>query len=571
MKGIIMENTIYNKKLLLTGLFLGMFFASLDQTVVGTAMPRIISDLGGLGIMAWVTTAYMLTSTTIVPVAGKMADLFGRRIIYVTGIIIFMLGSALCGLSQNMTELIIFRGIQGIGGGIIMPMSMTIIGDIFPPDKRGKMQGLMGAMFGLSSIVGPAIGGYMVDNTSWHWIFYVNLPVGILAAIAIFNGLSGEKPLRDKVVVDYAGVVTLVLGVVSLLLALSLGGKEYPWGSWQVISLFVTAGVILAAFIKIELGAEEPVLSLDLFKNRTFVVANILGFLTGLGMFGSMIFLPLFLQGVIGVNATSSGNTMIPMMMAMIASSVIGGRLITKVPFKAMFVTGMSFMALSFYLLSNMGIHTSQLQAIFNIVFLGLGMGFIMPTVTIAVQNAFPAKQRGVATSATQFFRSIGGTLGVTVLSAVMNHESLLHLNQNFFPAIDKIKGLQSGPVGALLQKGHENPQSLFNILLSPEIMNRLPDQLKEVFSLPLKSALASSLHNVFLVSMGIAIAGIFASLLMGKDKVRKTEPKPFFEEAGKELLAEGIGTGELLPDLEPDLVTRKRQSVNSKLSGKIT
>lgn len=240
------------RNILLTGLFLGLFFASLDQTVVGTAMPRIIGDLGGLSIMAWVTTAYMLTSTTVVPIAGKLADLFGRRIIYVTGITVFMIGSALCGTSSNMTELIVYRALQGIGGGIMMPMSMTIVGDIFPPEERGKWQGLMGGIFGLSSVVGPTIGGYIVDNSSWQWVFYINLPVGILAAISIFAGLKGEKALVEKVVIDYAGAAMLIISTVSLLLGLNLGGTDYPWLSWQIIGMLLLAAVTAVLFVVIE-------------------------------------------------------------------------------------------------------------------------------------------------------------------------------------------------------------------------------------------------------------------------------------------------------------------------------
>jgi len=389
----------------------------------------------------------------------RLADLFGRRVVYITGLFVFMIGSALCGTSHNMTELIIYRGLQGIGGGIMMPMAMTIVGDIFPPDKRGKWQGVMGAMFGLSSIVGPTIGGWIVDNSSWHWVFYVNLPVGILAAVTIFLGLHGEKPMKDKVVIDYAGAGTLVVGIVSFLLGLSLGGKKYPWGSWQIIGLFSSAFVFLPAFILIEKKAEDPILSLDLFKNKVFTVTNIVGFLMGLGMFGAIVFLPLFMQGVIGVSATKSGNTMIPMMFAMILTSILGGQLITKIGFRTQLTAGMSFMAAGFYLLSTMTVNSTQLVAISYIVVLGLGMGLVMPTLTIAIQNAFPPEQRGVVTSSSQFFRSIGGTLGVTVLGVIMNHRSIGLLQKDFFPVIQGIPGLQAGPFGSILEKAQSNTQ----------------------------------------------------------------------------------------------------------------
>lgn len=519
-------NTDSRRNILIVGLLLGMFFSSLDQTIVGTAMPRIIGELGGLNILTWVTTAYMLTSTTVVPIAGKLADLYGRRVLYVLGILTFMGGSALCGTSQNMTELILYRGLQGLGGGIMMPMAMTIVGDVFPPEKRGKWQGVMGALFGLSSIIGPSIGGWFVDYVTWRWVFYINLPVGLIAAVTIWIGLKGEKRLQDKVIIDYWGVLTLVVGVVSLLLGLSLGGKDYPWGSWQILGLLGTSLVFLVAFVLVERKAPEPILSLGLFKNRVFAITNIIGFLMGLGMFGAIMFLPLFLQGVIGVSATRSGNTMIPMMFAMMVTSILGGQLITKVSFRTMFVAGMAIMTAGFYLLSGMTVHTTQLGAIANIVILGIGMGLVMPTLTIAVQQAFPPEQRGVATSATQFFRSIGGTLGMTVLGVVMNHRSVKLLEQDFFPAVERVPGLSAGPFGSMLAKAQSDPQGLFNTLLSPDTLKHIPVQLQQILLPPLKTALADSLHSVFLVAMGIMVLGILVSLLMGQERVTNEAPK---------------------------------------------
>ena len=542
--------------ILLAGLFLGIFFAALDQTVVGTAMPRIIGDLGGLSIMTWVTTAYMLTSTIVVPIAGKLADLYGRRVIYVTGIAIFLIGSTLCGTSYSMTQLIIYRGLQGIGGGIMMPLSMIIVGDIFPPDERGKWQGIIGAVFGLSSIVGPAIGGWIVDYTSWHWVFFINIPIGILAASTIYIGLRGEKRLKDKVVIDYLGAVSLILATLCLLLGLNLGGTEYPWLSWQIVMLLVISFLSWIAFVLVEKNAEEPLLSLELFKNKVFVISNIIGFLMGLGMFGALIFTPLFWQGVIGASATQSGNMMLPMMFSNVVANILGGRLANRASLRAIFVAGMACIALGFYLLSTMDLGTPLKVAVLYLIVLGFGMGLIMPTVTLAVQNAFPPEQRGVATSATQFSRSIGGTLGMTILGVLLNNYSLKVMAKDFFPKVAAFPELQNGPISVMLEKAHSDPQSLFNLLLSPEALGMIPVDLQQILLSPLKSALAESLQVVFLAAMFISLVGVGFSLLIGNIPISTKPSDSQIEDAGVLLFVDGGAVeGQLAAELVPDLV----------------
>lgn len=543
------------RKMLLTGLFLALFFSSLDQTVVGTAMPRIIGELGGLSIMTWVTTAYMLTSTTIVPIAGKLADLYGRRIIYVTGLIVFMLGSALCGTSTTMLQLIVYRAIQGIGGGIMMPLAMTIVGDIFPPEQRGKWQGYMGALFGLSSVVGPTIGGWIVDYSSWEWVFYINLPIGILATLTIYLGLKGEKRLTDKVVIDYAGVISLIAGTVSLLLGLNLGGTNYPWGSWPILALFGISVIAWLLFIRVEKKAVDPVLSLELFQNRVFTITNLIGFLMGLGMFGSLTFLPLFLQGVIGISATSAGNTILPMMFSLMITSIIAGRFAARFSFRSIYMSSMLLMAAGFYLLSTMTVDTTQFTAITYIIILGVGMGLVMPMITIAVQSAFSAERRGVATAAAQFFRSIGGTLGITVLGVMFNGYSKNILERDLFPAIQGVSGLTTGPLAAMFEKARSDPHGLFNILLSPETIKMMPENVREVLLPSLKITLAESLQVVFWGAMLFSIIGIFVSLAMGDARIEKKAKRPLTEEAGVTLFTEGIApevefSAEIVPDL---------------------
>lgn len=562
-------STENQRSTLVAGLLLAMFFSSLNQTVVGTAMPRIIGELGGLSIMTWVTTAYMLTSTTIVPIAGKLADLYGRRVIYISGLTIFMLGSILCGTSSNMPQLIIYRAIQGIGGGIMMPLAMTIVGDIFSPAERGKWQGIMGALFGLASIIGPTIGGWIVDYSSWQWVFYINLPIGILATITIYLGLKNEKVLTDKVVIDYAGAIALIAGTVGLLLGLNLGGTEYPWLSWQILGLMGISLLAWILFIHFENRSVEPVLSLALFNNRIFTVSNIVGFLMGLGMFGSTMFLPLFFQGVLGISATSSGNTMLPMMISMMLTSVVVGRLATKITFRSMYIAGMALMAVAFFLLSTMTVDTARVTAMLYIIILGAGIGTVTPVLTLAVQSAFGPEQRGVATSATQFFRSIGGTMGITILGAIFNGYSVNVMRQEFFPVIQTIPSATIGSATDMMARAQADPRSLFNILLSPEALHTIAPNLQQLVLPALKAALADSLHVVFWVAMIVSITAILVSLLMGGAKINnKAERASLAEQAGVTLYADGLASEiELAAELVPDLIDGDRPAQAKKIA----
>jgi EmrB/QacA subfamily drug resistance transporter len=507
------------RTLVIIGLLLGLFFSSLDQTIVGTAMPTIIGELGGLDLLTWITTAYLLTSTTIVPIAGKLADLFGRRMIYMIGMSLFMLGSALCGMADSMIQLAIFRAIQGLGGGILMPLAMTIIGDITTGENRAKMQGMFMAVFGLSSIFGPQAGGWMVDHWNWHWIFYINLPFGALAMGFIAAGLKNMH-VPKKVVIDWAGIGTLVVGIVSLLLALSFGGNKYDWNSGTIIGMFVLAAVCFISFIFVELKAKDPVIPMNLFKNRVFVVVNAIGFLMSLGMFGAMMFIPLFMQGVAGMTAAQAASVMTPMMLGSMVASIIGSRLLLKIGLRLQLFIGMAIMLTGFALFLTLGLDTTRLIASTYMVVMGIGMGMIMPSLGIAVQEAFPAEIRGTVTSATTFFRSIGGTVGIAVLGTIFNSKSI-DLIGNKLDAL--FQGF--GPQGVkLLDMAHNNPQGLYSSLLSPIFLEEMPQQVAQTFTAQvvpmLKNALLDSLHLVFEVSIWFLAAGLIVSLFTGKVKI---------------------------------------------------
>lgn len=507
-------DTNHNRTILLIGLIIAMFFSALDGTIVGTAMPKIVGDLGGLSMMTWLTTAYLLTSTTIVPIAGKLSDLLGRRVVYVAGLIIFMGASALCGMAHNMTELIIYRGIQGIGGGIMMPMAMIVIGDTFTGEQRAKFQGIFGGIYGLASVIGPQIGGWIVDSLNWKWVFYINLPVGILATIFIALGLQKHKH-TGPIHFDIAGMFTMMVGTVSLLLALSLGGKDYDWNSWQIIGLFALAAIGLVSFVIVERKAKEPILPLHLFRNRTFVFLNLIGFFMTIGMFGAVTFVPFFMQGIIGVSATQSGTIMTPMMISMIITSIIGGQLVYKMGIKLQIMIGMFIMAGGLFLLTTLDMDTSKLVATSYMVVIGLGLGFVMPTITLALQESFSKQELGVVTSSSQFFRSIGGTFGITVLGAVMNSKSGTLLTDKLVPFLNTLPA-QAGPiVSKFKQMIADNPEGLFQMLFNPKTLKQMPPELSNQMVPILKTSLMDSLHSVFFVGLWFVVAGAVCTLFL--------------------------------------------------------
>jgi EmrB/QacA subfamily drug resistance transporter len=501
------------------GVMLAMFLSALDQTIVGTAMPRIISDLGGFSQYTWITTAYIITSAVTVPITGKLTDIYGRKYFYLGGLIIFILGSVLCGLSQSMNQIIIFRGFQGIGAGVIMANAFTVIGDLFPPAVRGKYQGFMSAVFGLSSIVGPTLGGYITDRLSWHWVFFVNVPLGLLVIVLFIFFFPNFRPDNLKHRIDYAGVVLLILGVVPLMLALSWGGVEYPWISPEIIGIFVFGAVVLAVFIWVEYRSPEPIVPLAIFKDPIVSISSVMIFLTAAGMFGSIVFIPLFFQGVLGATATSSGNFVTPMMLGTVFGSAISGQLLSRAGghYRIQGAVGLAFMAVGIWLLSQMNIDTTNGVAVRNMIITGFGLGITMPLYMLAVQNAVPYKILGAATSSTAFFRSIGGSVGLAIFGSLMNNRFAAELGARIPP--DFVKLVPPAQLDTLMH----NPEALMNPEAQSQlqaIIGDLGDQgvalLHQVIQ-ALRESLAFSISHVFFYAF-FAVALAFVINLFLKE-----------------------------------------------------
>ena len=509
----------------LAGVMLAMFLSSLDQTIVGTAMPRIITDLGGFAHYTWVTTAYIIASTITIPITGKLTDMYGRKWFYIAGLAIFITGSLLCGLSQTMTQIIIFRGLQGMGAGIMMANAFIVIGDLFPPAERGKYQGLMTGVFGISSIIGPTLGGFITDNLSWHWVFFVNVPLGIIIIGLFIFFFPNFRPSNAKPKIDYPGIVTLILAVVPTMLALTWAGVEYPWVSVPIISMFVFSAAMTALFIVIEGRSDEPIIPMWLFKNRIVAISTIVIFITGIGMFGGIIFIPLFFQGVLGLSATASGSFLTPMMLGVVAGALVSGQVLSRAGghYRLQGMFGLAAIALGMGLLSTMTVETSYARAVFYIILTGIGLDITMPLYTIAVQNAVPYAVMGVATSSTAFFRSIGGALGLAIFGSVMNNRFASELVTRISPAAKEI--ISPEPLDSLAH----NPQAL----MSPEAAEQLwsffepfgeqgAALFEHVFE-ALKLALSSAITQVFFIGLIVVAIAWVVNLFIKEIPLRKT------------------------------------------------
>jgi len=494
------------------GMMMALLLASLDQTIVGTAMPRIIAELDGLQYYAWVTTAYLVASTVMVPIAGKLGDLFGRKPFVLIGMVGFVLASALCGQSQNMIELVAFRGVQGVFGGMLMANVFTVIADLFAPKTRAKMQGLFAAVFGISSIIGPTIGGYLTDSLGWRWVFYVNLPVGIVAVTVIALGMPYVRTGKTWRHIDFTGAGLLVLTVVPLLIALSIS-TEHDWLSAPMLLLLGISLAAAVAFGFVELRETEPIVPLSLFRNVTFSVSVVVGFLSAVGMFGTILFVPLLYQGVLGLSATNSGQLLAPMMIGLIVASVISGQVITRIDrYRFVGTVGLSTMVLGMWLLSQVRPGASGAEAVRDIVLIGAGLGMNMPLYQNAVQSAVPMSVVGVATSQVQFWRSMGGTVGAAVLGSVLAHRLPQEITA-------QIKALGLPPsAGALLDQGARSAQSLLDPAKLSDARASLPPDLLPIFDRvqdAIKLALANTLHDMFLYAAVILVIAVVTSVFL--------------------------------------------------------
>jgi EmrB/QacA subfamily drug resistance transporter len=494
---------------IMSGLLLGMFLASLDQTIVSTALPTIVGDFHRSDLLSWVITAYLLASTASTPLWGKAGDLYGRKRVFQLAIVVFLLGSALCGASQNMYELIIFRGVQGIGGGGLISLVFAIIGDVIPPRQRGRYQGYFGAVFGVSSVVGPLIGGFAVDNLTWRYIFYVNLPLGIVALV-VTNRVLQLPAVKREVKIDWWGALLIVAAVSSILLATQTGGTDYPWASWQVVGLFVLGAVLLVGFVVRERMAPEPILPLELFRMRVFTVSNIIAFISGVAMFGALAFLPQYLQLVHGVSATESGLLLLPLLLGLLVMSIGSGRYITRTGNYRWFpLAGTVLLTIGLFLLTHIGAHTSLAVIGFYILVFGAGLGLFMQVLTLIVQNAVPMRQMGVGTSAVTFFRSMGGAIGASALGAVLTAR-LAYEFPRFLPR-------------ASLSTGGDKVSKLVQ---SPSALNTLK-RTNPALHEGIIQAYAHAIDRVFLVAVPVALLSVVASLFIPQQQLRSSNSRP--------------------------------------------
>ena len=511
----------------LTGLLLAALLAAIDQTIVGTAEPRIIAQLSGFDRYPWIATAYLLTSTVSVPIFASLSDIHGRKPVFLLGATLFVATSALCGAAGTLTflpldgmgQLILFRGLQGVGAGMVMGLLFTIVGDIFSPAERGRYQGLFAAVWGVASIFGPTLGGWLTDHWSWRACFWVNLPVGAVAVAAIYFEFPHMEPRGSTRRLDWAGFATLIGTVVSLLLALTWA-TQYGWTSTRVESLLALSALMLGAFLYAESRASEPVIPLVLFRNPIIAICSVCAFVLGMGMFGVIIYLPLFMQGVLGVSATQSGNFLTPLMMGAVVGSITGGQTVSRTgQYKGVALIGSVLVAAGMIIFVRMGVDTPRMYVVYGMVIAGLGMGLLQPVYTIAVQNVAPRRQMGAATSSTIFFRSIGSTVGVAAFGSIM----LTRYHTDFARAMP-------AHVPEVALPYFSNP--LLLVQMRPQLeaaFSRTPGGLALLQTLlaNVRASLEDGLHLIFVWSAVIMVLAVLLHLLLRSEPLRTRVAEP--------------------------------------------
>ncbi|WP_327069429.1 MFS transporter [Kitasatospora sp. NBC_01250] len=496
---------VHNLWVPISALLLALLLAALDQTIVSTALPTIVSDLGGLEHLSWVVTAYLLASTAATPLWGKLGDMYGRKRFFQASIVIFLIGSALCGVAQNMGELIAFRALQGLGGGGLIVLTQAIVGDLVPPRDRGKYQGLFGAVFGATSVLGPLLGGFFVDQLSWRWVFYINLPIGVVA-LAVIAAVLHSVEVKRQHRIDYLGIVLIAAVATCLVLMTSLGGVSYPWGSWQIIGLGVLGLVLLAAFVQVERAATEAVLPPRLFASRTFSLVAVISFVVGFAMFGALTYLPTFLQVVQGVSPTMSGVHMLPMVLGMLVTSIGSGQYVARTGHYRIFpIAGTAVVTVGLILLSRLTESSSTtVMSLYFLVF-GLGLGLVLQVLVLIVQNSVGYQDLGAATAAATFFRSIGASFGVSIFGTIFTTQLTHKLT-------DALRGVHLPPGFALS-----------SITADPHVIKSLPAAVAH----SVLHAYASSIAEVFLYAAPVAFVAFLFSLFIREEPLRASVTAP--------------------------------------------
>ncbi|MDQ0087658.1 EmrB/QacA subfamily drug resistance transporter [Paenibacillus anaericanus] len=522
-----MEHLSKKRKLsIMIAIMAAMFFAAINQTITSTAMPRIIAILDGMDYYTWTINIYLLTSTIAAILVGKLSDMFGRKPFILIGILLFMLGAFLTGTSSDVYQFIFYRGIQGLGAGIIQSTAFTAVGDLFAPRERGKWMGLLTAVFGFSSVIGPTLGGYLVDRVDWHWLFWIFLPLGIVAFIMILTLFpKGERKPGESI--DYLGSLFLTTTIVPLLLAFSWAGTEYPWASGQIIGLLAVTVVSLIIFIFIESKAKNPVLPLHLFKNSVITVSNIIGFIMNFGLMGAMIYISFFVQGVLGISATLSGYVTMPMSIVMVITSAITGQLIAKSgKYKRYAVIGMPIMIVG---MGIMVVMNSVAVAVLSMIVFGLGLGLGMPVFSLATQNAAAHKDLGVATASSQLFRNLGGTIGIAVMGTVMSNS----LAKNLTNAMHSSNAPDFSTLDPKITEqmlSFANPRMLMNKPLIEQTQASLPADAQPLFAqmiANIREALGSTLSSVFLTGTIVMVVAFVLVFFLKELPLRTSNKAP--------------------------------------------